>query len=51
MIASSTSAPIAIARPPSVMLLIDNPAMRRPMTAATRDSGMATTLISAVRHS
>ena len=49
MIASSTSAPMAIASPPSVMLLMDRPASRRPRTAATSDSGMAMSVMPAAR--
>ena len=50
MMASSTSAPTAMAIPPSVMLSIDRPARRTPTTAASSDSGIATRVIAPARR-
>src|SRR5439155_1440916 len=49
MMASSTTSPTAIARPPSTITLSVAPAARRTATAASSESGMATTLTSAAR--
>ena len=48
-IASSTRAPMAIAIPPSVIVLIVASNARRTSTAAARDSGMAVRVIAAAR--
>ena len=49
MIASSTRAPIAMAIPPSVMVLIVAPNARRTRIAAASDSGMADKVMAAAR--
>ena len=49
-IASSTSAPTAIAMPPRVMLLIDRPAKRRPTMAARSDNGIANSVMVPARR-
>ena len=51
MIASSTTSPIAITNPARTMTLIVVARKSSTTIAAMRDSGMATTLINAVRHS
>ena len=51
MIASSTSSPIATARPPSVITLIDMPAAHSTTSATPRLSGSAVSVISVVRTS
>ena len=50
MMASSTSAPTAMAMPPSVMLLMDNPQKRSPTMAARSDNGMARSVIAPARR-
>ena len=49
MIASSTSAPIAIAIPPSVIVLMVPPSARSVITASASERGMASTEIAVVR--
>jgi len=49
MMASSTSAPMAIARPPSVMVLMPMPNARIVNTAAASDNGIAVSVIAAAR--
>ena len=51
MIASSTTTPSAITKPASTIVLTVAPVANSTSTAASRDSGIATTQISAVRHS
>ena len=51
MTASSTTSPIAIARPPSVIVLSVMPKLFSTMTAASNDRGMARHEIAAVRMS
>ena len=51
MMASSTMSPRAITNPAKIMVLIVAPRAWRISPAVISDSGMATTLISAVRHS
>jgi hypothetical protein len=48
--ASSTNSPIAIASPPSVIVLIDNPSHLKTSIAIRIDSGMAVSEISMVRR-
>jgi hypothetical protein len=48
--ASSTNSPIAIASPPSVIVLIDNPSHLKTSIAIRIDSGMAVSEISIVRR-
>ena len=50
MMASSTSAPTAIAMPPSVMVLMVAPNAFRASTAATSDSGIASSVIALARN-
>ena len=50
MIASSTSAPMAIAMPPSVIVLMVAPNARSTSTAAASDSGIAVSVIAAARR-
>ena len=50
MIASSTSAPMAMAMPPSVIVLIVAPNARSTSTAAASDSGIAVSVIAAARR-
>ena len=47
--ASSTSSPMAMASPPSVITLIDRPKARKASAATASDSGMASSEISVVR--
>ena len=49
-IASSTTTPMAIARPPSVIAFNDAPNARSTRIAPSSESGMAVRLTSAVRH-
>ena len=49
MIASSTSSPIAMARPPRLMLLMVRPKRSIAMTAATSESGSASSVMTAAR--
>ena len=49
MMASSTSSPMAIASPPRLMLLIVRPKRSIAMTAATSDSGNASSVMTAAR--
>ena len=51
MIASSTSAPIAIVRPPSVIVLSVTPRQSSTMIATSSDSGIETSEINVVRRS
>ena len=51
MIASSTMTPSAITIPARIIVLIVAPRQWRTSPAATSESGIATTLINAVRHS
>ena len=51
MIASSTTTPTEITNPARTIVLIVTSRAHRTMAAAISDSGMATRLISAVRHS
>jgi hypothetical protein len=48
--ASSTSSPIAIASPPSVIVLIDTPSHRNTRMAVRIDSGIAASEISVIRQ-
>ena len=50
MIASSTSAPMAIAMPPSVIVLIVAPNARSTRIAAASDSGIAVSVMAAARR-
>ena len=50
MIASSTSAPIAIAIPPSVIVLMDAPKARSTRIAAASESGIAVSVMAAARR-
>ena len=47
--ASSTSSPIATARPPSVIVLIDMPNHLKTSPVTTIDSGMAVSVMNVVR--
>jgi hypothetical protein len=47
--ASSTRPPMAMARPPSVIVLMDSPKWRNTTTVVRMDSGIATSAISVVR--
>ena len=49
--ASSTSSPIAIARPPKVMVLMESPAIQNTMAVTNTDIGIATSEIIVVRTS
>ena len=49
MIASSTSAPIAMAMPPSVIVLMVAPKARSTRMAAASDSGIAVSVMAAAR--
>ena len=51
MMASSTTSPMAMARPARTIVLIVPPSQRSRTTAETSDSGMAVRLMTAVRHS
>ena len=51
MMASSTMSPSAITKPARIMVLIVAPRACSTSPAAISDSGIATTLITAVRHS
>ncbi len=51
MMASSTTEPSATTKPASTMVLIVAPIHDSTTPAATSDSGMAITLMSATRHS
>ena len=50
MIASSTSAPMAIAMPPSVIVLMEMPSPFMPKIATTSERGMATMEIAVARR-
>ena len=50
MIASSTSAPMAIAMPPSVIVLMPTPNARSASTAAASDSGIAVSVMAPARR-
>ncbi len=47
--ASSTSSPMATARPPRVIVLIDNPKPAKIIAVITSDSGIAVSVINVVR--
>ena len=51
MMASSTTSPRAMAMPARIIVLMVVPRQDRTSAAAIRDMGMATTLMSATRHS
>ena len=51
MMASSTTTPMAMAKPPRVMVLMDTPHQSSTITAASSESGMETNEMNAVRKS
>ena len=51
MMASSTTTPMAMANPPSVMVLMDTPRQSSTITAASSESGMEMNEMNAVRRS